>query len=89
MADLREWADDPRRPCLLPTGRFFDVVSVDQRLGMEMFDRLQRAGMLFGPSVIGRKAQRVGFFLCSQSRETFRYYLRRETIDSSDVPVPE
>ncbi|MGA5887146.1 hypothetical protein ACPCK4_32955 [Streptomyces cellulosae] len=56
-------------PCLLPTGRFFDVVSVEQRLGMEMFDRLQRSGMPMGPSVIDRKAQRVGFFLGSQSRE--------------------
>lgn len=91
------WADDPRMPCLLPTGRFFDVVSVDQRLGMEMFDRLQRTGMPFGPSVIDRKAQRVGFFLCSQSRETFRYYLGRETstapkfrylCDGSAVVVP-
>ncbi|CAL9310949.1 hypothetical protein SUDANB148_04724 [Streptomyces sp. SudanB148_2056] len=73
------WADDPRMPCLLPTGRFFDVVSVDQRLGMEMFDRLQRTGMPHGPSVIDRKAQRVGFFLSSESRETFTFYLGRET----------
>ncbi|WP_443060471.1 bifunctional DNA primase/polymerase [Streptomyces sp. NBC_00459] len=73
------WADDPRMPCLLPTGRFFDVLSVDQRLGMEMFDRLQRNGMLFGPAVMDRKAQRVGFFLGSESCETFTYYLGRET----------
>ncbi|WP_225828229.1 bifunctional DNA primase/polymerase [Streptomyces naphthomycinicus] len=73
------WADDPRMPTLLPTGRFFDVVSVDQRLGMEMFDRLQRSGMPFGPTVTDRKAQRVGFFLSSQSRETFMHYLGRET----------
>jgi bifunctional DNA primase/polymerase-like protein len=73
------WADDPRMPCLLPTGRYFDVVSVEQRLGMEMFDRLQRSGMPFGPTVVDRKAQRVGFFLVSQSRETFVFYLGRET----------
>ncbi|MFC8569082.1 bifunctional DNA primase/polymerase [Streptomyces sp. NPDC057245] len=73
------WADDPRMPCLLATGRFFDVVSVEQRLGLEMFDRLLRSGMPFGPSVIDRKAQRVGFFLGSQSRETFMHYLERET----------
>ncbi|MEV6613399.1 bifunctional DNA primase/polymerase [Streptomyces sp. NPDC051051] len=91
------WADDPRMPCLLPTGRFFDVVSVEQRLGMEMFDRFQRSGMPMGPSVIDRKAQRVGFFLGSQSRETFTYYLDRETSspppyrylsDGSAVVVP-
>ncbi len=79
-AECRQvWADDPRRPCLLSTGRFFDVVAVEQRLGMEMFDRLQRSGMPFGPSVVDRKAQRVGFFLGSQSRETFTFYLERET----------
>ncbi|MET9382949.1 bifunctional DNA primase/polymerase [Streptomyces sp. NPDC002928] len=79
-AECRQvWADDPRRPSLLATGRFFDVLSVKQRLGMEMFDRLQRSGMPFGPSAIDRKAQRVGFFLGSESRETFMYYLGRET----------
>jgi hypothetical protein len=75
----RIWADDPRMPCLLATGRFFDVVSVEERLGLEMFDRLLRSGLPFGPAVVDRKAQRVGFFLGSQSRETFRYYLQRET----------
>lgn len=73
------WADDPRMPCLLSTGRYFDAVSVDERLGLEMFDRLQRSGLPFGPSVVDRKAQRVGFFLGSRSRETFTYYLRHET----------
>ncbi|WP_405974014.1 bifunctional DNA primase/polymerase [Streptomyces sp. NBC_00988] len=79
-AECRQvWADDPRRPCALSTGRFFDVLSVDQRLGLEMFDRLRRNGMLFGPAVVDRRAQRVGFFLGSQGREVFTYYLERET----------
>ncbi|WP_375372501.1 bifunctional DNA primase/polymerase [Streptomyces sp. CAI-85] len=79
-AECRQvWADDPRRPSLLPTGRFFDVLSVEQRLGMEMFDRLQRSGMPFGPAIADRKAQRVGFFLGSEARETFLFYLGRET----------
>ncbi|MER5489457.1 hypothetical protein ABT024_40785, partial [Streptomyces sp. NPDC002812] len=56
-------------PCLLATGRLFDVVSVEQRLGLEMFDRILRSGLPFGPSLIDRKAQRVGFFLGSQSRD--------------------
>ncbi|MEU1710637.1 hypothetical protein ABZ478_35855 [Streptomyces sp. NPDC005706] len=57
-AECRQvWADDPRRPSLLPTGRFFDVLSVEQRLGMEMFDRLQRSGMPVGPAIADRKAQ--------------------------------
>lgn len=75
----RVWADDPRMPMLLPTGRLFDVMSVDQRLGTEMFDRLQRSGMPFGPCLIDRKAQRVGFFLGSESHETFTFYLEAET----------
>ncbi|MFI6660423.1 bifunctional DNA primase/polymerase [Streptomyces sp. NPDC050523] len=79
-AECRQvWADDPRRPCLLSTGRFFDVVSVEQRLWMEMFDRLRRSGMPFGPSLVDRKAQRVGFFLGSAAHETFTFYLDRET----------
>ncbi|MFD5285186.1 bifunctional DNA primase/polymerase [Streptomyces rubrogriseus] len=91
------WADDPRRPSLVPTGRLFDVLSVEERLGLEMFDRLQRSGMPFGPSVADRKAQRVGFFLGSDSRETFTFYLGRETSspppfrylgDGSAVVVP-
>ncbi|MET8956437.1 bifunctional DNA primase/polymerase [Streptomyces sp. NPDC004533] len=73
------WSDNPRMPVLLPTGRFFDVLSVDQRLGMEMYDRLLRSGMPFGPTAIDRKVQRVGFFLSSQSREPFTHYLERET----------
>ncbi|MFD4571595.1 bifunctional DNA primase/polymerase [Streptomyces sp. NPDC058417] len=73
------WTADPRMPCLLSTGRFFDVLSVEQRLGMEMFDRLQRSGMPFGPSLIDRKTARVGFFLGSKARETFLFYLARET----------
>ncbi|MEV0446262.1 bifunctional DNA primase/polymerase [Streptomyces spectabilis] len=73
------WADDPRMPVLVQTGRLFDVVSVDQRLGTEMFDRLRLSGMPFGPSVIDRRAQRVGFFLGSGSHEPFTRQLQRET----------
>lgn len=79
-AECRQmWMDDPRMPCMLSTGRYFDVVSVEQRLGMEMFDRLLRSAMPFGPTVVDRKAQRVGFFLCSRSHETFTHYLARES----------
>ncbi|MEU6319194.1 bifunctional DNA primase/polymerase [Streptomyces sp. NPDC047009] len=72
------WADDPRAPYMLPTGRFFDVVSVDQRIGVEVFDQLLRRGLPFGPAVLDHKAQRVGFFLGSQSQETFVHYLTQE-----------
>ncbi|MFP1626605.1 bifunctional DNA primase/polymerase [Streptomyces sp. 5K101] len=72
------WADDPRAPYMLPTGRFFDVVTVDQRIGIETFDQLLRRGLPFGPTVLDHKARRVGFFLGSQSREDFAHYLARE-----------
>ncbi|MGW5494245.1 hypothetical protein [Streptomyces olivaceoviridis] len=35
--------------------------------------------MPFGPTAVDRKAQRVGFFLNSQSREAFTHYVQRET----------
>lgn len=72
------WADDPRAPYMLPTGRFFDVVTVDQRIGIEAFDQLLRRGLPFGPTVLDHKARRVGFFLGSQSREDFAHYLAQE-----------
>ncbi|MEW1776199.1 bifunctional DNA primase/polymerase [Streptomyces sp. NPDC086777] len=72
------WIDDPRAPYMLPTGRYFDVVTVDQRVGMETFDQLLRRGLPFGPTVLDHKAQRVGFFLGSRSQETFLHYLARE-----------
>ena len=72
------WADDPRAPYALATGRYFDVVTVEQRVGMETFDQLTHRGMPFGPVVLDHKGRRVGFFLGSQSQETFLHYLERE-----------
>ncbi|MGW1802472.1 bifunctional DNA primase/polymerase [Streptomyces sp. NPDC001984] len=72
------WADDPRMPYALSAGRFFDVVTVEQRVGMETFDQLLRRGLPIGPVELDHKAQRVGFFLGSRSQETFTHYLMRE-----------
>ncbi|MER6529484.1 bifunctional DNA primase/polymerase [Streptomyces sp. NPDC001508] len=72
------WADDPRAPYMLSTGRYFEVVTVDQRTGIETFDQLLRRGLPFGPTVLDHKSQRVGFFLGSQSHETFVHHLERE-----------
>ncbi|MFE2824411.1 hypothetical protein [Streptomyces sp. NPDC059271] len=70
-ADCRAtWADDPRAPYALAAGRFFDVVTVEQRLGMETFDQLLHRGLPFGPVVLDYKARRVGFLLGSRSQET-------------------
>ncbi|MGW3646441.1 bifunctional DNA primase/polymerase [Streptomyces sp. NPDC000878] len=73
------WADDPRMPCMLPSGRFFDVVTIEQRLGLETFDQLLRRGLPFGPAMVDHKARRVGFFLSSASQESFTQNLERET----------
>nr|WP_282084383.1 bifunctional DNA primase/polymerase [Streptomyces tendae] len=72
------WADDPRHPVMLPTGRLFDVVSVEQRLGLETFDQLSRHDLPHGPVMIDHKARRVGFFLTSNSRDWFSYFIKRE-----------
>ncbi|MFG2310138.1 bifunctional DNA primase/polymerase [Streptomyces sp. NPDC048566] len=78
-ADCRAtWEDDPRAPYALAAGRFFDVVTVEQRLGMETFDQLLHRGLPFGPVVLDYKARRVGFLLGSRSQETFVHYLAQE-----------
>ncbi|MCX5441188.1 bifunctional DNA primase/polymerase [Streptomyces sp. NBC_00063] len=78
-ADCRAtWADDPRAPYALAAGRFFDVVTVEQRVGMETFDQLLHRGLPFGPVVLDYKARRVGFLLGSRSQETFVHYLAQE-----------
>lgn len=78
------WADDPRRPCMLSAGRIFDVVAVEQRLGLEVFDQLLRRGLPFGPTILDRKASRVGFFLGSGSQEPFTHFLGQETAEPPD-----
>lgn len=78
------WSDDPRAPYALSAGRFFDVVTVEQRIGLEAFDQLLRRGLPFGPVVHDHKARRVGFFLGARSSETFAHYLVREA--DTDAP---
>ncbi len=73
------WADDPRTPCMLPAGRLFDVVTIEERIGLEAFDQLVCRGLPLGPAMLDHKAKRVGFFLSSRSQETFAHFLGRET----------
>ncbi|MEU1625822.1 bifunctional DNA primase/polymerase [Streptomyces sp. NPDC020096] len=73
------WADDPRQPYTLATGCFFDVVVVDQRLGMETFDQLERREMPLGPVVLDRAAKQLGFLLPSRSRARFARFVAMET----------
>ncbi|GAA2071399.1 hypothetical protein GCM10009801_23000 [Streptomyces albiaxialis] len=76
------WAADPRSPYALPTGRLFDVVAIEKRLGVETFDQLVRHGMPLGPVMADWAASMVGFFLPSGSRESFTHMLKNEAAGS-------
>jgi hypothetical protein len=76
------WADDPRRPYPFPAGRRFDVVVVEQRLGVETFAQLDRHRLPVGPVMADWATQRVGFFLPPHSRERFDRMLSGETEDA-------
>lgn len=78
------WADDPRRPYTLPTGRLFDVVVIRQQLGMETFDQLERRAMPIGPVMVDWSSQQMGFFLPTRSRERFARALERETDEAPE-----
>ncbi|MFJ5262402.1 bifunctional DNA primase/polymerase [Streptomyces sp. NPDC088387] len=72
------WANDPRAPYVVPTGRFFDVVTVEQRVGMEALDQLTRRRVPLGPAVLDHRARRVGFFLAPRGRADFARHLALE-----------
>jgi hypothetical protein len=83
-ADLPErcrelWADDPRRPYALPAGRRFDVVVVEQRLGVETFAQLERHRLPVGPVMADWASEALGFFLPPGSRERFSRMISTET----------
>jgi Bifunctional DNA primase/polymerase, N-terminal len=78
------WADDPRRPYLLATGRLFDVVVIPQRVGMETYDQLNRRGLPLGPVMADLGAKRVGFFLPAHSRLAFT-----EVVAAESAHAPE
>jgi hypothetical protein len=73
------WADDPRKPYVLATGRLFDVVAVPQQLGMETFDQLSRRQMPLGATMVDWRAERMAFFLPPRSQEHFTEALARES----------
>lgn len=83
-AECREaWALDPRRPYPLSTGRYFDVVVIDQRVGMETFDQLDRHGMPLGPVMADWASRVTGFLLPSGSRARFD----RMVMSEADEPL--
>ncbi|MFE3016694.1 bifunctional DNA primase/polymerase [Streptomyces sp. NPDC059256] len=77
------WEDDLRSPQTFSTGRHFDVVVIDQRIGVETFDQLQRWVMPTGAVIVDTRAKQVGFFLASGSRDRFERALAREAADGT------
>ena len=73
------WAGDPRRPYALPVGRYFDLVVVDERIGIETFDQLERRGMPLGPVMVDWSAKHVGFFVPCNYGQRFAQMVRAET----------
>lgn len=72
------WAADPRAPHALEAGRYFDVVVIGQRVGMETFEQLVRHNMPMGPVMLDRYAKLTGFFLPSHQRGRFAHGRTRE-----------
>jgi hypothetical protein len=66
-------------PYMLSAGRLFDVVTIDQRTGLETYDQLVRRELPLGPVMVDHKARRVGFFLNSRCQEAFAHFLAQET----------
>jgi len=75
----KTWEHDPRSPYLLPVGPLFEVLTVNQELGLETFDQLRRRGMPTGPVLADWAARQVGFMLPPDSGDRFRRVLARET----------
>lgn len=74
-----KWAQDPRSPYALPAGHYFDVVAIEQRIGLETFEQLDRRGMPMGPVMADWGAQLIGFFLPSKSQRAFDRMVGEET----------
>ncbi|MGP4111974.1 bifunctional DNA primase/polymerase [Streptomyces sp. 4N509B] len=76
------WEDDPRRPYGLPAGRRFDVVVVEQRVGVETFAQLDRHGLPTGPVMADWGSEAVGFFVPPRSRARFGRMLSAESANA-------
>ncbi|RLL68889.1 hypothetical protein D7M15_20960 [Streptomyces sp. Z26] len=77
------WADDPRRPCVLPTGKHFDAVVLDERVGLETFDQLDRRRLPLGPVMVDHASRQVGFLLPAKSEQRFARLLPEGADDGS------
>ncbi|WFB07391.1 bifunctional DNA primase/polymerase [Streptomyces sp. LX-29] len=75
------WAANPRTPYSLHTGRLFDVVEMDQRIGLETFDQLDRYAMPMGPVIVDWAEKKAEFFLPARSRERFETAMKNETAE--------
>lgn len=80
-----EWRRYPRAPMLLPTGRRFDVLTVEERVGVEAVDVLRRSGTHPGPVLGDWRVRKVGFLVAVGADPVIRRLLERSR-DGSAVP---
>ncbi len=78
------WTADPRHPYALPAGRYFDVVVIEERVGMETYEQLDRCAMPLGPVMVDWASRQTGFFLPSRSRERFERMVKHETTETPE-----
>lgn len=58
---LALWQNEPAAPLTMPTGRYFDVVVVPERLGLEACDLIRRHCLSLGPVMLDAHAGKIGF----------------------------
>lgn len=81
------WSDNPRQPYLLAAGRIFDVVVVEERVGLETFDQLRRRKLPLGPVMADWASRQIGFFLPTRSEKKFAKLVVHESARNNS-PVP-
>ncbi|WP_181785509.1 hypothetical protein [Streptomyces phytophilus] len=88
------WTAAPRHPYALPAGRYFDVVVIEERIGMETYEQLDRCAMPLTPVMVDWASHQTGFFLPSRSfrhetTETPKYrYLSKGATVVVPAPMP-
>lgn len=57
------WRKRPYEPMLVPTGRLFDLLTVDESIGLEAVDLLRRDRHELAPAFQDRAVNKVGFLV--------------------------
>lgn len=57
------WRERPFEPMLVPTGRLFDLLTVDESIGLEAIDLLRRDQHEVPPALQDKAVNKVGFLI--------------------------